>query len=34
MTRIGVLTKRVGAATLIRQGKEDPLPEGYEHFRD
>jgi thiamine-monophosphate kinase len=33
MTRIGVLTKRVGEVRLVRQGKEEPLPEGFEHFR-
>jgi thiamine-monophosphate kinase len=34
LTRIGVLTKRVGEVTLVRQEKEEPLPEGFEHFRD
>ena len=33
LTRIGVLTKRVGAVVLMRQGKEEPMPQGFEHFQ-
>jgi thiamine-monophosphate kinase len=32
LTRIGVFTKDPGALVIARPGKEDALPEGFEHF--
>jgi thiamine-monophosphate kinase len=32
LTRIGVLTNDRAARVLLRQGKREPLPKGFEHF--
>jgi thiamine monophosphate kinase len=32
LTKIGVFTKDPHALVIERAGKEDPLPEGFEHF--
>jgi thiamine-monophosphate kinase len=32
LTRIGVLTKDAGALVVERDGREELLPEGFEHF--
>ncbi|HUQ88862.1 MAG TPA: thiamine-phosphate kinase [Vicinamibacterales bacterium] len=32
LTKIGVFTKDPGSLVIARPGKEDPLPEGFEHF--
>jgi thiamine-monophosphate kinase len=34
MTKIGVFTKDAGTLVLERDGREEGLPEGYEHFHD
>lgn len=34
LTQIGVFTKDTGERILERDGKDEPLPEGYEHFRE
>jgi thiamine-monophosphate kinase len=34
LTRIGVLTKHPGALVVERDGREETLPEGYQHFED
>lgn len=34
LTRIGVLTKDAGALVVERDGREEPLPEGFEHFEN
>lgn len=33
LTQIGTLTKEAGTRLLIRDGRREPLPEGYLHFR-
>lgn len=32
LTQIGVFTKDAGERVLLRDGREEPLPRGYEHF--
>jgi hypothetical protein len=32
LTRIGVFTKDPRERVLLRDGREEPLPGGYEHF--
>jgi thiamine-monophosphate kinase len=34
LTRIGVFTKQAGELVVERDGRDEELPEGYEHFRD
>ncbi len=34
LTKIGACTKDAGAIVIERNGREEPLPAGYEHFRD
>ena len=34
LTRIGVFTQERAGLVVTREGREDPIPKGYEHFRE